>query len=171
MTTAIDLSQIRPSRLWKQLPDNQRLQTARDFWTDEQSGPQQEEAIALMAEKMKFRPKTLRALPAEKKARYLSSISSISDTLAARLLVIYHLEMQRPMMASFLDDLGIVHQEGLISEQEVKAPDPARLAAAVNALAAKYPREDVTRYLSTLWLQDPETWSGFKELNHLRSGD
>ena len=58
---------------------------------------QQIEAVGALAARMKFRPKSGIGLPLERKAKYLATIR-VSDTVAARALVNYHLERQRPMM-------------------------------------------------------------------------
>jgi hypothetical protein len=102
------------------------------------------------------------ALSVEKKARHLVSIGVTSELVAARLLVAYHLAYQRPMMGTFLDALGIAHDEGLINDENVEAPSEEKLAAAAKAVAAAYPADDVALYLSTLTWQDPDTWGGLK---------
>src|SRR6187551_1476766 len=92
----------RPSQLWKQLSPERKAQAADAFWRDENGAVEQAEAIAAIAQRLKFRPKSVVALPIEKKARYLTSMPVISELLAARMLVAYHLQHQRPMMAAFL---------------------------------------------------------------------
>ena len=164
-----DLSQFRPSRIWKSLPAERRLAASRLFWADEQSTDQQIEAVAAIATHMKFRAKSVIDLPAEKKIKYLSTLPTVSDAIAARALVSYHLETQRPMMAAFLDALGIAHANGLISEENVTRPDAAKLGAAAAELMTKFPAEDVTLYFSTLVSQDPDTWGGLSELAHPKS--
>jgi hypothetical protein len=158
-----DFSEFRPSKLWKKMSSERRLEAAELFWSDEQSTEQQIEAVGALAARMKFRPKSVISLPLEKKARYLATMPSVSDTVAARALVNYHLERQRPMMASFLDLLGVAHESGLISEENVAKPDPAKLKTAAADLSAQYPREDVVLYFGTLVSQDPDTWGGLAE--------
>ena len=159
-----DLSEFRPSRLWKKLPPETRITAAELFWADEQSTEQQIEAVTALASHMKFRAKSVVALPIEKKAKYLAALPTVSDSVAARALVNYHLERQRPMMGAFLDSLGITHENGLISEENVAKPDAGKLKAAAGELAAKYPAADVSLYLSTLVSQDPDTWGALAEL-------
>jgi hypothetical protein len=154
---------IRPARLWKQLPDPRRLAAARAFWDDEAALEQQVQAIDALARSMKFRTQTVIDLPLDKKARYLASLPGIPDAVAARALVSYHFDAQRGLMSAFLDELGIKHEDGLISEEAVSRPDPDRLTAAVHAIAARFPAEDVALYLSTLAWQDPETWGALKD--------
>ena len=153
-----DLSNYRPSRIWRRMPMERRLDAADLFWNDEQSADQQLEAVASIATHMKFRPKSVLTLAAERRAKYLATLPTMPDTIAARALVAYHLERQRPMMGDFLDLLGIPHENGLINDENVDKPSPEKVRAAAKDLAAKYPAEDVTLYFSTLVSQDPGTW-------------
>ena len=140
------------------MPADRRLAAAELFWADEQSTDQQVEAVSAIATHMKFRPKSVVSLPIQRKSKYLAALPAIPDTIAARALVNYHLERQRPMMAAFLDALGIKHEDGLIAEETVARPDMEKLRAAVADLATKFPAEDVSLYFSTLVSQDPDTW-------------
>ena len=159
-----DLSAFRPSRIWKRMSAERRRVAAEAFWADEQSTEQQVEAVAAIANHMKFRAKSVVGLPLDRKVRYLLGLPQISDSIAARALVGYHLAHQRPMMGGFLDALGIAHEEGLISEDTVGVPEEARLRAAAEEIASKYPAEDVGLYFSTLVSQDPDTWRGLTAL-------
>jgi hypothetical protein len=159
---------VRPSRLWRQMPLETRVSAAAAFWRDEQAAIEHAEAVALIARQIKFRPKSVLSLPVERKARQLATMAQVSDLLAARLLVAYHLEHQRPMMAAFLDLLGIAHEDGLIKDESPTPPGPEALDKAVAALTAAHPPADVARYFWTLLWQDPETWAGLEgrpELN------
>jgi hypothetical protein len=153
-----DLTGFRPSRLWKRLPLERRIAAAELFWNDDQSTDQQIEAVAAIASHMKFRTKSVVSLAPERRAKYLATLPTVSDTIAARALVNYHLAKQRPMMATFLDGVGISHEDGLITQEEVTKPASDKLGAAASELAAKFPAEDVSLYLSTLVSQDPEIW-------------
>jgi hypothetical protein len=150
----------RPSQLWKQLSSERKTQAAEAFWRDENAAMEQAEAVASIAQRLKFRPKSAMALPIDKKMRYLLSAPSVSELVAARLLVVYHLEHQRAMMGAFLDALGIKHENGVIDDEGMEAPNPEKLKAAAATLAKTYPAEDVALYLSTLLWQDPDTWGG-----------
>jgi hypothetical protein len=160
-----DLSAFRPSRIWKRMPAERRLQAAELFWADDQSGEQQVEAVAAIAGHMKFRAKSVFGLPVAKKARYLAGLPTVSDSVAARALVHYHLERQRPMMGAFLDSLGIAHEDGLISDENVARPDDERLKNAAAQLASAYAGEDVALYFATLVSQDPETWGELADVS------
>ena len=153
----------RPSQLWKALPAERKLQAAEAFWTDQEANLEQAEAIGLIAQKIKFRAKSVITMPAEKKARHLASFPVVSELVAARLLVAYHLSHQRPMMGAFLDAIGITHENGMIADEEVKAPPAETLRKGATAIASQYPKDDVALYLNTLLWQDPETWGALAE--------
>jgi hypothetical protein len=153
----------RPSHLWKALSPERKQQAAEAFWRDENAAMEQAEAIAAIAMRLKFRVKSAQALPVEKKARHLVALGNVSEMIAARLLVAFHLAHQRPMMATFLDALGIAHDDGLIASEELEPPPADKLAEAARGLGASYPQEDVALYLSTLVWQDPETWGALAE--------
>jgi len=159
----------RPSQLWKLLTAERKQQAAEAFWRDDNAAIEQAEAIAAIAMRIKFRVKSAQALPVEKKARHLVAIGNVSEMIAARLLVAFHLAHRRPMMASFLDALGIAHDEGLIASEELQPPTADKLADAARSLAASYPPEDVALYLSTLVWQDHETWGALAEVSESRA--
>jgi hypothetical protein len=138
----------RPSQLWKSLPPERRLQAAEAFWNDQEAGLEQAEAVALIAQKIKFRAKSVITMPADKRARHLAS---------------YHLAHQRPMMGAFLDAVGIAHENGMIADDEAKAPASEALRKGASAIGSQFPKDDVALYLSTLLWQDAETWGALAE--------
>jgi len=106
-----------------------------------------------------MRPQAARRLPPDAQARVLATVLEPGEPLAQGLLVSLHLGERRPLLAAFLDALGLPHEDGIMKEEADASPpvseDGARTAIA--ALAA-YPREQVLTYVNTLWLQDPERW-------------
>lgn len=154
---------LTPVRLWKNMTAAQRAAATRAFWSDEQATDDQIQAVMLIAQQKKFRPKSVVALDLDRKSKHLASIVNLPEGLAARVLILYHLAEQRPMMGAFLDALGITHEDGLIQEENVQ-PDATKLAPAVAAIRAAYPPEDVSLYLNTLLCQDPQTWGTLGEL-------
>ncbi len=136
-----------------------RLATA--FWSDTQSTDvqvQHAEATAALAKRLNFRVKSVRALPVDTRARYLAQTSEVSDTVAMRALVAYHMAEERPLMASFLDALGIAHAQGVITADQVDPPSAEQVSKAVSAIRASYPVEAVDLYLRTLVAVDADTW-------------
>ena len=145
------------------MPPELRQQASKAFWLDEEATDDQVQAVFLIAQQKKFRPKFVLGLDTERKARHLATLGSVPDAIAARVLIVYHLAEQRPMMGTFLDALGIQHEDGLIKDDDVK-PDPEKLGAAAARLAQQFPPEHVSLYLNTLLCQDPETWSALEGL-------
>ena len=160
-----DLSETtRPSQLWKQLSGDSKLSAADAFWRDENAVAEQVQVVSLIAQRIKFRPKSVVSMPIEKKARQLVAVPVLPELVAARLLVSYHLLHQRPMMGRFLDTLGVKHEEGLIADEEMEKPAADRLGAAVKTLTDEFPAKDVSLYFTTLLWQDPDTWGGLADL-------
>ena len=157
-----------PPQLWRRLSNERKAAAVEAFWTDEHAFVEQAEAMAAIAQRIKFRLKSVQAMPLASKVRQLLAMPAVSEVIVARLLVSYHLVNQRAMMGSFLDALGIAHEDGLITDEALAAPPADRLSAAVGKLTAAYPADDVVLYLSTLLWQDPETWAGLADLPQLR---
>jgi hypothetical protein len=157
----------RPSHIWKHLPVETRVQAAQAFWNDDESpeiGAQHDEAIVALSRRLNFRPKSLQGLPVEKKARHLAQMSDVSDAIATRAIIAFHFASRRPLMAAFLDALGISHDNGLITAEEMP-PQPAdRLGAAATAVRASFAGADVDLYLRTLATLDGDTWGSLDGL-------
>jgi len=150
-----------PARLWRDLPLEKRIAAADAFWRDERSQEihaPRVEAIVIIAKRLNFRGKSVQALPIEKRAKYLAQITDISESIATHALIAYHFAAQRPLMGAFLDAVGIPHENGLITAEQVEAPDSAKLAAATEKVRGAFPADDLEIYLRTLLILDGETW-------------
>ena len=99
------------------------------------------EAIATIARRLNFRAKSVHSLSAERRAKQLAQMADVSDAVASRALVAYHFAAERPLMAAFLDALGIAHDQGLIKEDEVAPPDAAKTASAVKTVREAFPAD------------------------------
>ena len=135
-------------------PDRRR-QAAEAFWSDENGAAEQAQAVTAIAQHLKFRTKSVAVLSAARKIQYLLALPVVPETVASRLLASYHFDHQRPIMAAFLDALGVAHHNGMLAEDSAIPQDPDRIRAAAKTLAESFPADDVTLYLSTLWWQDP----------------
>jgi hypothetical protein len=153
-----------PAHIWREMTAEQRLAAAEALWEDGDSAPQLAEAVHAIARQLKFRPQSVLNLPAAKRARHLASLRIVSESLASRALVVYHLAARRPMLAAFLDALSIPHEDGLIAEGAADVPDAAKLREAAVALLAKFPPADVRTYFLTLAAQDPATWGALEPI-------
>jgi len=153
-----------PSQLWKSLSAESKLAATGEFWQDDGAVSEQAEAVALIAQRIKFRAKSVLSMPVDRKARHLATLGGLSEAVAARLLVSYHLDQRRPLMGRFLDLLGIAHEDGLISEEDIEPPTPEQVTAAAKALTAEHSPDDVSLYFSTLLWQDPVTWGALSDV-------
>lgn len=161
------MASVRPSVLWKTMPVEKRVLAAEAFWQDEHGLEQQLEAVVAIARKLKFRPKSVQQQPLDRRAKQLAHMADVSETIATRALIAYHLTSQRPMMAAFLDALGIAHENGLITSEEVPTPSPEKIAAGAASLTGQFPPDAVALYLNTLLTQDPDTWAALDGLPQL----
>ena len=144
------------------MPAEKRLQAAEAFWRDSESpdiAMQHMEATVALARRLNFRPQSLQKLPVERRARHLAQMTDVSDGIATRALIAYHFTAQRPLMAAFLDALGIAHENGLISEEDVAPPAGDRIKAAVEAVRSTHAAVDIDLYLRTLVALDGGTWA------------
>lgn len=155
----------RPSRLWKEMPVEKRVMAADAFWRDEDSPDirvQQMEAVVALARRLNFRTRSIMAMPVDRRAKQLAQMADVTDGVATRALIAYHFSHQRPLMAAFLDALGIAHDQGLITEEDVRAPERERLKTAVAAVRTGFPSDDANLYFRTLVALDAETWSNME---------
>lgn len=148
------------------MPPDKRLLAADAFWrdTDDDAQLQHVEAIVSLARHMRFRSKSVQALPLEKRARQLAQIGDVSDAIATRGLIAYHFAHARPLMAAFLNHLGIANDDGQITSEELTPPEATVLGEAVAAVRAAFPAADVDLYLRTLTTLDAGTWGALEAI-------
>ena len=149
------------------MPLDKRVLAADAFWRDVDSpdiAAQHAEAIGALARRLNFRVRSLQSLPIERRAKHLAQMSDVSDTIATRALIAYHFTTQRPLMAAFLDALGIAHEDGLITVEDVTPPAAETMATAVQSVRSAFPAEDVDLYLRTLTTLDGQTWGELEGL-------
>jgi len=162
----------KPSRLWKDLPPEIRFDAALAFWRDTESpdiAAQHAEAMALLARRLNFRAKSIQALALDRRARHLSHVNDLSDLVATRALIAYHFANKRALMAAFLDALGIAHESGLITAEEVSPPSLEALTGARERLKETFGEAEIDLYLKTLLALDADTWVNLDTLLGPRS--
>jgi len=156
----LDLRQLTPARLWAELDAATKrlaVETVYDgSYEDERSRLEADQAIAAA---LRYRPQAVRKLPAEKRVGYLLRAVRPDDSLAGTLLLALHLGRRAPMLADFLDHLGIAHEGGAIQAEDFESPPLDRLEEAVRGLYERFPSEEVDLYLAALIAMDPDTWS------------
>lgn len=144
------------------MPSEKRVEAAEAFWRDTESQDiqaQHAEALMALAKRLNFRLRTLQSLAVERRARHLAQLLDVSDPIATRALIAYHFATKRPLMSAFLNALGIAHEDGLITEEQVAPPAADRLAAAADAIKDTFDAGDIDLYLRTLATLDGETWT------------
>lgn len=146
-------------RLWKSLLPEERLAAATHFWK-EPPAEVASTALGVLVKARHLRPQAARALDPQAQARILATVLEPGEPLAAALLVALHLGERRLILAAFLDALGLPHEDGLLKPETEPLPalDQDAARKAVSALGP-FPLHQVTTYLNTLWLQEPERWS------------
>src|SRR5512143_1828201 len=139
------------TRLWKHLPQEERLAAATAFFTEmppELAGT----AVAALARARHLRPQAARALAPEAQARILATVLDPAEPLAQGLLVSLHLGDRRPLLRAFLDALSLPHEDGVLKEEGDAPPVTPEQARAGVAALASFPPGQVRTYLNTLWL-------------------
>jgi len=103
-----------------------------------------------LARKLKFRPHAIKKLPLEKRAQQARAhmLQGRKAELAYEIFGTYLVKKEKALLTDFLDATGVPHEDGLIEDVDHGLPAPDKVPAAVKALDAKYPPEDVTLYLA-----------------------
>jgi hypothetical protein len=149
-------------RLWKALTPEERAQGVSAALDDDENGWVKTTTRSAIAGALKFRPQTVATWPRAKLVSEATRLPLDDAQLLSAFIVDLHLGHRRPMMAAFLDSLGIPNDEGRIDSEstEVGPQEPAKVKAAGDALVANFPADEVATYFLTLLLQDAAVWNG-----------
>jgi hypothetical protein len=149
-------------RLWKALTPEERAQGVSAALDDDENGWVKTTTRSAIAGALKFRPQTVATWPRAKLVSEATRLPLDDAQLLSAFIVDLHLGHRRPMMAAFLDSLGIPNDEGRIDSEstEVGPQEPAKVKAAGDALVANFPADEVATYFLTLLLQDSAVWNG-----------
>jgi hypothetical protein len=122
-------------------------------------------ALNAVAECKKVRPAFLERSP--RASRHADMASMLSrprlELIAANLLREWLMKKQTAMLAGFLDALGITHNAGAVDDLPASVED-AKLTAAVEALLAKYPAEEVSVYLNAFYTMNEIQWPNLESM-------
>jgi hypothetical protein len=151
-------------KLWKALTPDERAQGIEAALADDENGWVKTTTRGAVAGALKFRPQTVATWSRTKLVSEAARLPLDDMQLLSAYLIDLHLGHRRPMMAAFLDTLGIPNEDGRIDSDTTQVPeqDAARIAAAADAIAGSYPVDDVATYFLTLLLQDAPTWAGVR---------
>jgi len=152
-------------KLWKALTSEERALGINAALDDDENGWVKTSTRAAVAGALRFRPQTVATWPRPKLVSEAARLPLDNVQLISAYLIDLHLGHRRPMMASFLDSLGIPNDGGRIDSETTDVPpqDDSKLVAAANALTAKFPPDEVVTYFLTLLLQDAQVWKGLTE--------
>jgi hypothetical protein len=147
-------------KLWKALSPTERAQGIAAALTDDENGWVRTTTRGAVASALKFRPQTVATWPRPRLVSEAARLPLDDVQLLSAYLVDLHLGHRRPMMAAFLNALGIANDEGRIDSDatQVGEQDPATLRRAADVVAAQFPIDEVVTYFLTLLLQDAGTW-------------
>ena len=147
-------------KLWKALTADERAQAITAALDDDENGWVKTTTRAAVATALKFRPQTVSTWPRAKLIAEAVRLPLDDLQLLSAYVVDLHLGHRRPMMAAFLDELGIPNDEGRIDSEntEVAPQESAKIGAAADAVAGRFPRNEMVTYFLTLLLQDAATW-------------
>ena len=122
-------------------------------------------ALAAVAEARKLRPAFFERRPRD--ARHAEMTVMLSrprlELVAANLLREWLMKRETPMLADFLDKLGIPHKDGAV-ENLPAAVEDASLQAAVDLLLSKYPAEEVSVYLNAFYTMNDVRWPNLETM-------
>lgn len=153
------------NRLWKRLSLADRQVAAEAFFNE----PPQDllgTALGAIVQARHLRPQVARSLGTEERARILATVLDVGEPLASTLLICLHLGDRRALLTTFLDAVGLPHENGLLKEDaDAVEIGHAKVSAGVDALLAAHPKEQVRVYLNTLWQQDPEHWAALEKIS------
>lgn len=157
-----DLWQPTSNKLWKSLTPEDKQAAAAELVKDK-SPLIHASVIAVVAEARKMRAIAVRKLAPDALARIIATVRDPGEMLASSLLVALHLGPRKPMLISFLDALGLPHEDGILKD-EATEPIPLEDLKRATATLSSEPPTSVRAYLNTLWLQDPSRWSNAKDV-------
>jgi hypothetical protein len=121
--------------------------------------------LAAVAQARKVRPLFLERQPrAERHKTMLATLARPTMELAAgTLLRGWLLKKHTPLLADFLDALGVPHKDGVVDDLP-ETMDDAKLKGAIDAVLAKHPVEVVIVYLHAFYEMNEARWPNLKAL-------
>jgi hypothetical protein len=147
-------------KLWKALTAEERAAAITASLADDENGWVKTTTRTAVAAALKFRPQSVATWPREKLVREAARLPLVDVQLLSAYLVDLHLGTRRPMMAAFLDSVGVKNDNGRI-DTEANGPvevDADRFRTAADDLVRSYPIDEVVTYFLTVLLQDYESW-------------
>ena len=151
-----------PYAVWDLMDDDEKKAAAVAFWNCADRESRSALEMALAAD-LKFRQQSVRSLAAEKVAgRLVRLAEDLPETVLFQYLFHLHMEGRRPLMGSYLDAIGLPHDDGTLDlPEDFDGPDAAKVEKAARDLAAAEGHQALV-YLATLMVADAEFWTGLE---------
>ncbi len=149
-----------PFAVWDLMGEEDRRAAATALWDNAERETRAALELAV-AKELKFRPQSVRHLPAERVVgRLLKLAEALPDTVLFQFLFHLHLAERRPLLVEFLDSLALPHSNGVLElAEDASPPETEKLEAAARALLAAHGRPALV-YLATLRVADKKLWQG-----------
>jgi len=121
--------------------------------------------LQAVAEARKIRAVFLERQPrTERHTLMLGTLTRPSlEIVTANLLRTWLLKQYKPLLADFLDALGIKHNEGVVDDLPNEMDD-AKLKGAIDLILGKYPPEVVAVYLNAFSEMNEVNWPNLKAM-------
>ena len=152
-----------PVKLWRELSIPTRRDISLTFWTNG-TLVLTDWAVEVISKKFHCREQSVKHWPKEKRAQHLADIGTLNGTLVLDILRTHFFACQKPMMASFLDSLGIDHEDCSIHSNNDFTPNEDSLRKSISYLIREFPKDQVELYLRILLCQGP-TWAALAEID------
>jgi hypothetical protein len=119
-----------------------------------------QQTVVAAAAALKFRPKYLLKQPMPKRVasvrRALSRLPS--SALAEEVLAVYFLKCRTELLKDWLDSIGLAHEDGVLTDDEIVCPDPDELEKKVSEFRAASDDDDRELLLQTFSAQAAIDW-------------
>jgi hypothetical protein len=144
-------------KLWRAMSTDDRRAALMAMLSDKDDGPVAAAAIrAEIAKARHFRPQVLASWDIQKLADTGARLDLGDKPIAWEALLALHLKARTPMLAQFLDTLGIAHENGEIKgEVDAATMDDAKVRGAAEGLLAGFDDSTVAIYLLALRASQP----------------
>ncbi|MGY8738454.1 MAG: hypothetical protein ACKVIW_13180 [bacterium] len=99
----------------------------------EESPEAMQSTTVAAAQLLKFRPKFLLKQPLKKRLGSIKSAMSrlMANSLAEEILAVYFLRCRKDLLCEWLDTMGLEHEDGILTQDEVPCPEAAELETKV----------------------------------------
>ena len=128
--------------------------------------------VAAAATALKFRPKfLLKQPPAKRVASVKQALSRVGSMgMAEELLAVYFLKCRLELLTDWLDLMGLEHEDGILTQEEVPCPEAGVLAEQVAGFRAKDDDDDRLLLLRVFAAQPAIEWPALDELVEAEAG-